>query len=175
MPLSGRTSSQPSASEPFFLLDQCLSHRIAPQVTRATGLHFTPVKDEWPDRDLDVNPPGDWEIVPHLGAKAGYRSVWITLDWGAFRQHSTLIHDSRISVLWLRGEESRNFPTLSRLQQAQLLISVIATVHRLIVESDSPVYLLARLDSVPGSLPILERLRGTVLDRPTEWQRVPLT
>ena len=165
---------RPSASEPFFLLDQNLSHRIAPQVTRATGFPITPVRDEWPDRDLEIDPPRDWEIAPHLGAKAGHRGVWITLDWGALRQHTSVIHNSSISVLWLRGEESRNFPTLSRLQQTEMIIAVIATVHRQVAESDSPVFLLARLDSESNLPPILERLEGTLLDTPQTWRRVAL-
>ena len=137
-------------SDIFFLLDQCLSYRIAREVTRVTGLTITSVREEWPDRNLDINPPGDWEIIPHLGAKAGHRGVWITADWGAFRQHSQLILKNRISVLRLRGAESRNFPTLSKLQQTQILVAVIATGHRLISESNSPVFLLASLDRYLG-------------------------
>lgn len=109
-------------SDPFFLLDQCLSYRIAREVTRVTGFPITSVRDEWPDRNLDINPPGDWEIIPHLGAKAGHRGLWITADWGALRQHSQLIDNNRISVLWLRGAESLNFPTLSRSQHIHILV-----------------------------------------------------
>ena len=161
-------------SDILFLLDQCLSYRIAREVTRVTGFSITSVRNEWPDRNLDINPPGDWEIIPHLGAKAGHRGVWITADWGAFRQHSQLILNNRISVLWLRGAESRNFPTLSRLQQTQILVAVIATAHRLISESDSPVFLLASLDPTSGLPPVLERLQGTLLDTHPIWQPVPL-
>ncbi len=165
---------QTSASEPFLLLDQCLSYRISREVTRATGVPVTPVRDEWPGRDLNVNPPGDWEIIPHLGAKAGPRGLWITLDWGALSQHSHIIHNSRISVLWLRGAESRNFPTLSKLQQTRILVAVIATVHRLIAESDAPVFLLASLDPASGLPPVLERLQGDLLDKQPIWERVLL-
>ena len=165
---------QTPLSNPFFLLDQCLSYRIAREVTRTTGFPITSVRDEWPNRNLDVNPPGDWEIIPHLGAKAGHRGVWITADWGAFSQHSQLILNNRISVLWLRGAESRNFPTLSRLQQTDILVAVMATVYRLIVASDSPVFLLASLDAESGAPPVLERLQGGILDRPNRWQLVPL-
>ena len=157
---------QTPSSEPFFLLDQCLSYRIAREVTRVTGFPIASVKDEWPGRDLSVNPPGDWEIIPHIGAKAGHRGVRITADWGAFRQHSQLILNNRISVLWLRGSESRNFPTLSRAQHAHVLVTVIATVHRLIVASDSPLFLLASLDPRAGLLLVLERLQSGLLP---EW------
>ena len=165
---------QTPPSDPFFLLDQCLSYRIAREVTRVTGFPITSVKDEWPDSNLDVNPPGDWEIIPHLGAKAGHRGVWITADWGALRQHSQLIVNNRISVLWLRGAESRNFPTLSRSQHAYILVTVIATVHRLIVASDSPLFLLASLDPGAGLPPVLERLHSGLLDNPQQWGQVGL-
>ena len=161
-------------SDPFFLLDQCLSYRIAREVTRVTGFPITSVRDEWPDRNLDINPPGDWEIIPHLGAKAGHRGLWITADWGALRQHSQLIDNNRISVLWLRGAESLNFPTLSRSQHIHILVSVMATVHRLIVASDSPVFLLASLDPGSGSPPVLERLQSGLLDNPQQWEQVGL-
>ena len=165
---------QTPLSNPFFLLDQCLSYRIAREVTQSTGIPITSVRDEWPDRNLDVNPPGDWEIIPHLGAKAGHRGVWITADWGALRQHSQLILNNRISVLWLRGVEKRNFPTLSKSQQTHILVTVMATVHRLIVDSDSPVFLLASLDPQSGLPPLLERLQGTLADAELHWQPVPL-
>ena len=76
---------QTPPADPFFLLAQCLSYRIAREVTRVTGFPIASVRDEWTDRNLSVNPPGDWEIIPHIGAKAGHRGVWITADWGAFR------------------------------------------------------------------------------------------
>ena len=165
---------QKPSSEPFFLMDQCLSYRIAREVTRVTGFPITSVRDEWPDRNLDVSPPGDWEVIPDLGDRAGHRGVWITADWGALTQHSRLILNNRISVLWLRGAESRNFPILSKWQQTRILVTVMSTVNRLIVTSDSPVLLLASLDPESGALPILERMQGSILDRPPEWLPIPL-
>ena len=165
---------QTPSVDPFFLLDRCLSYRIARDVTRITGFPITSVRDEWPDRNLDVDPPGDWEIIPHLGDKAGHRRVWITADWGAFSQHSQLILNNRISVLWLRGMESRNFLALSRSQQTHILATVMATVYRIIVSSNSPVFLLASLDVESRMPPVLEKMQGSILDRPPQWHRVPL-
>ena len=165
---------QTTSSDPFFLLDQCLSYRIARDVTRITGFPITSVRDEWPDRNLDVNPSGDWEIIPHLGDKAGHRGVWITADWGAFSQHSQIIINNRISVLWLRGMESRNFPALSKSQQTHILTTVMATVYRIIVASDSPVFLLASLDAESGAPPVLEKMQGALADTKPIWERLPL-
>ena len=165
---------QTPPSDPFFLLDQCLSCRIAREVTRLTGFPITSLKDEWPDRNLNVNPPGDWEIIPHIGAKAGHRGVWITADWGAFRQHSQIILNNGISVLRLRGAESRNFPTLSRAQYAHILVTVIATVHRLIVASDSPLFFLASLDPGAGLPPALECLQSGLLEDTQQWEQIGL-
>lgn len=159
-----------SLSEPFFLLDQNLSYRIALQVYRATGYPITAVRNEWPERDLSVNPPEDWEIIPHLGAKSGHLGVWITLDWDAFDEHSYLIDRHRISVLWLCGSRDGNTRFFRHLQ-TQLLIAVIATVYRVVAESDDPVYLRA---SYVEDLPALERMQGTLRHTPMVWGRVPL-
>ena len=159
-----------SLSEPFFLLDQNLSYRIALQVSRATGYPITAVRNEWPERNLSVNPPDDWEIIPHLGAKAGYRGVWITLDWDASNEYAQLINRHRISVLWLRRPQNWN-ARFSRPQQTRLVVEVIATARRLVAESDGPVYLQA---SFVEDSPILERLRGLLQDAPLAWERVPL-
>lgn len=160
--------------DPFLLLDQCLSYRIAREVTWATGIPVTSVRHEWPDRDLDVNPPGDEEIIRYLGAKAGHRGVWITADWGAIRQHSQLILNNEISALWLRGMENRNFPTLSKSQQTHILVTVMATVYRLVSASGSPIFLLASLDPESGLPPVLERLEGALAEAELRWQSVPL-
>lgn len=159
-----------SLSEPFFLLDQCMSYRVASQVSRSTGYPITTVPNEWPDRNLSENPPEDWEIIPHLAAKASYRGLWITLDWGASGEHSHLIERHRISVLWLRGPSDNN-RTLRRPQQARLLVAVMETVHRLVAESTAPVYLRARFDD---ELPILERLQGALPGTDEDWRRIPL-
>ena len=150
---------QPQGAEPFFLLDQCLSHRIASQVSRTTGYRITPVRNEWPERDLSVNPPQDWEIIQHLGSKSGHRGVWITLDWDAYDEYPGLIERNRISVLWLRRTEHGN-PRFTRPRQTQLLVAVIATVYHLVFESISPVYLRASFDN---DLPTLERLRARAI------------
>lgn len=159
-----------SLSEPFFLLDQNLSYRIALQVSRATGYPITTVRNEWPDRNLSVNPPDDWEIIPHLGAKAGHRSVWITSDWDAFDDYPQLINRHRISVVWLRRPQNRNAP-FRRPQQARLLVAVMETAHRLVAESTAPVYLRASFDD---ELPILERLQGALPGTDEDWRRIPL-
>ena len=159
-----------SSSEPFFLLDQNLSYRIAHQVSRAAGYPITAVQNEWPERNLSINPPADWEIIPHLGAKVGHRGVWITLDWDASSEYDELIARHRISVLWLRRPEDGNHPFL-RPAQAQLLIAVIATVYRMVAESRNPVYFRA---SFEDDLPFLERLQGALPGSDEMWQRVPL-
>lgn len=161
---------QPSGSEPFFLLDQSLSHRIARRVSRVSGYPVTPVRDEWPERDLSVDPPMDWEIIPHLGAKAGHFGVWITLDWGASAEHAYLIDRHRISVLWLQGAGGRGF-SLPRVQQTQLLADVIGAAYSIFAAAAAPVYLRARFEPGEGSqpIPILERLAGSLLHTPLRW------
>lgn len=159
---------QPSASESFFLLDQCLSYRIAYGVSRASGYPVTPVRDEWPERDLSVNPPMDWEIIPHLGAKAGHWGVWITLDWGALMEYAHLIDRHRISVLWLRRTGNRN---LTLAEQRRTLIAVLGTAHRIVAATTAPVYLRAMYDGQP----MLERWSGTRLGEPgQQWVAVLL-
>jgi hypothetical protein len=162
---------QPSISEPFVLLDESLSRHIALEVSATTGCPIVTVWDEWRERDLSVERLPDEEIIPHLGAKAGQRAVWITQDWNALRDHRRLIAAHGISVLWLRGPGGRNF---LREEQPSVLIAVLETVRRLVIDSNSPIYLRARFNPDGGSRPILERLQGTLLDTPLLWQRVPL-
>ena len=148
-----------------------MSRNAAPEVSAATGYSIPTVWDEWPGRDLSVNPLGDEEIIPHLGNKAVYRAVWITQDWEASWKHQNLLIAHHISVLWLRGPGGRPF---NRAEQSSVLIAVLETVHRLVSESDAPVYLRARYDPEGGSRPILERLQGSLRDAPLQWQRVSL-
>ena len=163
----------PAVSEPFFLLDQCLSPRIARQVLDATGHRITTVRDEWPERDLNVNPPQDQEIIPHLGNRGGHRGVWITLDWDASVEHADLIDRWRISALWLRPPEgAANRFSLS--QQSQLLVAVVDSAYRIVADADAPVYLRARLASGDAPRPVLERLAGSLPDAPRRWQLVQL-
>ena len=169
----GSSSLQRSVSEPFFLLDQCLSHRIAYGVSRVSGYPVTPVRDEWPERDLSVNAPKDWEIIPHLGAKAGHLGVWITLDWGALAEYAHLIERHRISVLWLRGADGGGF-SLLRAQQSQLLAEVIGMAYPIFAAATAPVYLRARLAPGGGAVPLLERLAGSLLEAPLRWVAAPL-
>ena len=155
-------------SEPFFLLDQCLSHRIAYGVAEASGYTVTPVRDEWPKRDLNVNAPKDWEIIPHLGAKAGHLGVWITLDWSASVEYAQLINRHRISVLWLWLPGNRN---LTIDEQRRTLIAVLGTAHRIVAATAAPVYLRARYDGQP----MLERWSGARLGEPGQrWLPVGL-
>ena len=142
-----------------------------PEVSESTGYPIATVWDEWLGRNLSVNNISDQEIIPHLGANAGYRAVWITADWGARRTHEDLLIAQQISVLWLRGRRRRN-PTLP--EQTRMLIAVLETAHRLVAESDSPVYLRVRFSPDDVSQTILERLAGTLRDAPLQWQLVPL-
>lgn len=160
------------ASDPFFLLDESLSSSIVGEVSRVTGYSITTVSDEWPGRDRSFNRIPDEEIIPYLGYRAGPRAVWITGDRKAFAEHGQQIHSLRVSVLWLRGPGRRS---LEPEEQLRMLCVVMERVYTLIVRSDSPVYLRVRLDHNDGYRPFLERLNGTVLDRPIEWVRVPLT
>ena len=162
----------PPVSDPFYLLDESLSSGIIEDVSRVTGYPLATVWDEWPGRDFSVNRLPDEEIIPYLGDKTSHRAVWITGDWKAFRVHGSLIAAHRISVLWLRGPGHR---PLEPGEQLQMLCAAMDKVGSLIGESDEPVYLRVRLDPDNGYQPFLERLKGTVLDRPIEWQRVPLT
>ena len=72
----------------------------------------------------------------------------------------------------LRQELGVDWPLASKSLWDQF--SVIETVYRLVLESDSPTYLRVRLESGNGCGPFLERLQGALLDRPPLWQRVPL-
>ena len=71
--------------------------------------------------------------------------------------------------MWLRGPDGRNF---SRQEQALLLIRIIGTARRLVLESDGPVYLRAGLGA--DKQQFLERLQGSLQDTPMAWERVPL-
>lgn len=160
------------APDPFFLLDESLSSSIVGEVSRVTGYSVSTISDEWAGRDRSLNRIQDEEIIPHLGRRGEHRSVWITGDRKAFGKHGQLIHAFPISVLWLRGPGHR---PLEPEEQLQMLCTVMDRVHSLISRSNRPVYLRVRLDHNFRYQPILERLAGTVLDRPIEWERVPLT
>ena len=162
---------QTPESEPFFLLDESLSSGIVSELSRTTGIPIATVWNEWPGRDLSFNRLRDEQIIPHLGAKASHRAVWITGDWNAHREHRELIVDHRISPLWLRGQGGRS---LTKPEQLLMLGAVMETVRRLVVESDVPVYLRVRLESGDGYRPALERLQGTLLDTPLRWEPVSL-
>ena len=162
---------QPSVSESFFLLDESLSTNIVARVYEITGQSIATIEEEWPGRDRRNNPIPDEEILHHLGNRGGSRAVWITADRRALRKHRNLINAHRISVLWLRAP-GRN-PTLE--EQSEMIIAVIDKVRSLVGESDAPVYLRVRLAPENRYQPFLERLQGSVLDRPTEWQPIPLT
>ena len=161
----------PPVSEPFFLLDESLSSGIVAEVSRVTGYAITTVWDEWPGRNLHINSLSDEEIIPHLGDMVGHRVVWITGNRKALGEHAPLIDTHQISVLLLRRPGRRNPTTI---QQSQMLCAVLEKVRSLILGSNDPVYLRVRLDPNDGYQPFLERLQGSVLDRPLQWQRVPL-
>lgn len=161
---------QAPGSELFLLADQCLGTRVARRV-RVSGNRIATIQDEWPGRDLQANPPPDEEIIRHLHEKAGRRALWITQDWNAFRRHGQALHASSISVLWLLWPK---YSRLSAADKSHVVQLVIETVYRLVLNSDAPVYFQVRLESMTGYQPILERLRGSVLDRPIDWQRIPL-
>ena len=162
---------QPAAPEPFFLLDQSLSPRLARQVFRTTRLTIATVRGEWPEKDFDEYAPRDEEIIPYLSGRAGHRGVWITADLGARRHHRELIDRHRISELWLLSPDDRDVP-FYRAQQSLLLVAVVNTIRRIVAEAGEPVYLNARI-GVAGQ-PVLERLQGTFLNSDEVWQRVPL-
>ena len=162
---------QPSAPELFLLADHCLGKQVARRV-RISGNRITTVEEEWPDRDLNSNAPQDEEIILHLGEKAGRRALWITQDWDARRRHRVPIHSSQISVLWLRWPK---YSDMSVERKSHILQLVIETVYDLVAESDTPVYFRVTLNSDDVTHPLLERLQGSLLDRPIEWQRIPLT
>lgn len=155
-------------AEPFLLLDESLSHNIVAEVSAATGYSIATVWDEWPGRDLPVNPLPDEAIIPHLGAKGGCRAVWITADLNARRRHRRLLEAQQISVLWLRRPGNRN---LGVTEQRRTLIAVLGTAHRMVAATAAPVYLRAMYDGQP----MLERWSGTRLGEPgQQWVPVPL-
>ena len=170
MPWIGSGDLTQTVPEPFFLLDESLSSGIVEEASRITGHAIATVWEEWQGRDSSVSPLLDQEIVRHLGDKAGHRAVWITGDRRALGEHGHLIDDHRISVIWLRGPGRR---PLEPREQLRMLCAVLDKVSSLIGQSSVPVYLRVRLDPNDGYQPYLEKLQGTVLDRPLEWQRIP--
>ena len=162
---------QASASELFLLADHCLGKRVARRV-RVAGNQITTIEEEWPGRDLNSNAPQDEEIIRHLGEKAGSRALWITQDWDAYGRHREALYSSQISVLWLRWPKYSN---MSVEPKSRILQLVIETVYDLVVASDTPVYFRVTLNSDDACQPILERLLGSLRDRPPRWQGIPLT
>lgn len=158
----------PLLAEPFFLLDESLSRNIVAGVSAATGYSIATVWDEWPGRNLPVNPLPDEAIIPHLGAKGGCRAVWITADLNARRRHRRLLEAQQISVLWLLGPGNRN---LGVAEQRRTLIAVLGTAHRIVAATAAPVYLRARYDGQP----MLERWGAARLgEHGQRWVAVPL-
>ena len=154
---------------PFCLLDENLSGAVAAEVAIAIRFPITTIAAEWPQRDSQADPLLDEEIIRHLGRKAGLLALWITADWQAHRKHRDLIVSQGISVLWLRAPGGS--PTLA--EQRRMLTAVLPIVRRLLLAGSNPTYFRVRLESGPGLPPFLERLPGTLLDRPLNWQRVP--
>ena len=154
----------------FLLADQCLGTRIARRV-RISGSRITTIQEEWSGRDLQSNAPPDEEIIRHLGEKAGHRALWITQDRNAYTSHREVLHASRISVLWLRWAKYSN---LSVEDKSRMLQLVIETVYCLLSRSNGPVYFQVKLDPHNRYQPLLERLEGTLLDRPPPWERIRL-
>lgn len=148
-----------------------MSRRVVPEVSAATGRFIATVWDEWPGRDLSVNPLPDDAIIRHLGSKGGRLAFWITQDWSALGDFRELIDAHRISVLWLRGPGGRS---LKRPEQLLLVRAVLDTVWRLAMDGDAPVYLRARFDPGGEAAPMLERLAGRLLEAPLRWVLVPL-
>lgn len=155
---------------PFCLLDENLSGATAAEVSAAISFPIATIAAEWPGRNFDADPLLDEEIIRHLGHKAGRWALWITADWRAGYKHRDLITSQGISVLWLRAPGGRN-PTLP--EQQRMLTSALPTVRHLLLAGGNPAYFRVRLESGPGLPPFLERLQGTLLDRPLNWQRVP--
>lgn len=162
----------PPAPEPFLLLDESLSSGIAEEVRQATGHPIPTVRDEWPGRNFQINRLRDEEIISYLGNKAGHRSLWITGDRKALDEHSQPITDHGISVLLLRGPGRR---PLNPREQSQILCAVMERARSLILERSAPVYLRAGLDHLNAYEPFLESLHDTLLNRPMQWNRIPLT
>lgn len=156
---------------PFFLWDESLSRNVVPEITAATGYPIATIWDEWPGRDLSVNPLLDDEIIRHLGHKGGHLAFWITQDWNAMSEYKLLLDAHRISVLWLRGPGGRSFRPP---EQSMLTIAVIDTAHHLAAAHNAPVYLRARMAPGDAPRPILERLAGSLTERPRRWQTVRL-
>ena len=166
----GKDNLQTPEPDPFLLADHCLGIRIASRV-RVSGNRIRTIQEEWPDRNLRVNPPSDEEIIRYLEEKAGHRALWITQDWDAFGRHGQVLQTSGISVLWLRWPKYGNFSSVDKSQMVQL---VIESVYTLILESVAPVYLRLRLEHGNDLQPLLEQLQGTMTKRPAVWQPVSI-
>lgn len=144
-----------------------------PEVSAATGRFIATVWEEWPGRNLSVDPLPDDAIIRHLGDMGGRLAFWITQDWSALGDFRELIDAHRISVLWLRGPEGRS---LKRPEQLLLAGAVLDTVWRLAMDDDTSLYLRARFAPGGGTAPapMLERLAGSLLEAPLRWVAAPL-
>lgn len=153
--------AQLKLGEPFYLIDENLSHLYA-KVFEALGFSITSVRETFGGR-RNVK---DEEIIPWLSKHGQHHAVWITQDIEAAKTHAKLILAHNISILWIH---SRKKHPLTGLQELQLLSLIIEHVTHLVSSSSTPVYLQA---SLSGRKPRLDKLISPLTSLKLEFKRI---
>ena len=135
-------------------MDESLSHFVA-DAFQMVDYPITSCVSQglagWPDTDL----------IPWM-AERGY--IWVTKDDDARTRHRSEILQTRISVVWLRGEEGPNATTVQgtiiRKQQHRLLADLLDDIGEVVARSRGPRYFMAYLRNGRPAMrnyPTLER------------------
>lgn len=152
-----------STGDLFYLIDECLSSKLA-DVFTIYGFNMTCVEKEFEGR-LRVT---DEEIIEWLGQHSQHKAIWITGDKAAQKNHAKLILDSSISVLWLHGPRGRN---LSSIQELQLLSFVIEKVTEIALSTEMPVYLEASFNVTRARL---QQVVSPLTAKQLSFKKIPL-
>jgi len=134
MGLSGKEGLQLCSSDPFFLVDECLSKHIA-KALKLVGYNVGSVEDVFPGRR--GRPVTDEEIIDWLGRQR--LGVWVTADHSARRQRREQLLFWRVSAIWVKWPKRG----MTARRQHRLLSYVIDPISEEVRASHEPVYFLA--------------------------------
>ena len=138
---------QRPGNSPTFLLDECLSYRVA-EMLKEVGCSVTSVRAE------GLMGIRDSELIPLLSERG---MVWVTKDDAARTRHSGAIEQSRISVVWIRGVQRTSGTTQGKVinnkQLLHMLIAKIDDMGSMVRKARGPRYFLL---SMSGGRPKLE-------------------
>ena len=126
-------------NQPRFLLDESLTSVVA-HALESVGYSITSCERQgllhWPDE----------ELIPWM-AEQGY--VWVTKDGAARNQHRAAIQRTRISVIWLRGQERSNRTTAKNNMppkaQHRMLTDELDDISDIVFQARGPRYFLVYL------------------------------